>query len=124
MIGFSDLKSVVTGVILALVVTSAAGAAGYAAWKARGAMAAEEIAQVNKEWEKKLTEQEQLTDHYSQLATEQFGLLRQEIGQIEIKHVTITKNITVERESNPEFYNQALPDGGREEWLKARSLVQ
>lgn len=124
MIGLSDLKGYAIGGIVALLLASVAGAAGYVAWSTRGALAAQEIEKVNDEWGKKLTEQEQLTDHYAALADEQFGLLRQEIGQIEIKHVTITKNITVERESNPEFYNQALPDGGREEWLKARSLVQ
>lgn len=124
MIGFSDLKSVATGVILAAVVAGAGTAAAYGAWKLRGAAADREIAELNKTWGERLAEQEKLTDHYSKLADEQFGKLLTELGQIEIKHVTITRNITVERESNPEFYNQPLPEGGRAEWLNARSLMQ
>ena len=46
------------------------------------------------------------------------------LDNIKVTNTTITRNITTERASNPEFYNQPLPDGGRAQWEAARKQFQ
>lgn len=109
-----------------------AGLVSWASWsiassrtEARERKIAEErVQQAIEDAEKRFQLQKELTTHYRGLAEEQFGKLLSKMDNIKLEHVTITRNITVERESNPEFYETPLPEGGIQEWEAARQLLR
>ena len=69
------------------------------------------------------TQEKQWRQHYQSLADDRLAAILNKIADIKVEHKTITNNITKEIERDPAFYGQALPLGGREQWLKARALV-
>lgn len=119
-------------IAILLSVSMLAGLVSWASWsiassrtEARERKIAEErVQQAIENAEKRFQLQKELTTHYRGLAEEQFGKLLLKMDNIKLEHVTITRNITVERESNPEFYETPLPEGGIQEWEAARQLLR
>lgn len=113
-------------------VTLLAGLVSWASWtiatsrtEARERKVADErVQQAMADAEERFQLQKELTTHYRGLAEDQFGKLLEKMDNIKLEHVTITRNITVERESNPEFYGTPLPEGGIQEWEAARQLLR
>lgn len=71
-----------------------------------------------------LREQREHTRYYRQLADEHLATIDRKLGNIRVEHVTITQEVVEERERDPAFYEQPIPDTGREQWIKARSMLQ
>lgn len=124
----SKLKLIAIGVVT----ISLVGIVSWASWslassrtEARERAAAdirvqEAVARV----EERLQLQQELTRHFRSLAEQELSKLMHKLDNLKVEHVTITRNVTVERESNPEFYNTPLPEGGIKEWESARQLLQ
>ncbi len=128
MIGFGNLKLIAIAVALA----AAIGGPAWAAWKLGNSSGKEEVrddaekqvAQMRWDMQQLLMKQTQLTDHYQGLADETYAALMEKLGNIKVEHVTITRNITTERATNPDYYEQKVPDGGIKEWEAARQLFR
>lgn len=100
----------------------------WGAWYVRGALSDRQInsavnTAVNKV-QKDLDEERKLRSHYQTLVDTRLSTLLDAIKGIKVEHITITRNITKEREIHREFYLQALPAGGYEEWKRARNLIE
>lgn len=73
--------------------------------------------------QKEIDKERELRQKYQQLVDVKMEELLKSISNIKVEHTTITRNITKEIQVNREFYVQKLPDGGFEQWKRARALV-
>ncbi len=124
MFGLSNLKLIAIGIGL----LGLGGIPAWAAWKLGAQSTLEEadnrVQAARQDMEQFMMKERQLTDYWKDLADQKYAELLHGVSNIEIKHTTITKNITVERASNPEFYEQQVPKGGVKEWHDSRQLLQ
>lgn len=128
MFGLSSLKLIAIGIALVVFV----GLPAWGAWKLGAYQVAEsertraekEISEFKESYARILQTQIELTDQYRDLSDNQMTKFLDKLDNIKVTNTTITRNITTERASNPEFYNQPLPAGGREQWEAARKQFQ
>lgn len=128
MFGLSGLKLIAIAATAAVLI----GLPSYAAWQlsayrtqeAAQADTDRQVTAVREKYTALLDAQKALTEQYRGLADEKYAELAQRIDKIKVTHTTLTKNITIERESNPAFYSQPLPEGGRQQWLDARAIFR
>lgn len=120
----SAIRAYLIAAAVAFLVAVAAGGAAWASWSYRGHLAEKEVDQVRLEMNQLLIKQTQLTDHYQALAQEQYGALMEKLGSLKITYTTVNTTIAAETTANPGFYNQPLPTGGRDAWLRARTPAQ
>ena len=96
-------------------------------WQIRGLQAEhdqqEAVEKVTREAQARLNTEVRLRVHYQDLADTRLEELLKSITNIKLEHKTITNNITKEIEIHREFYDQALPEGGYEQWRKSRALA-
>ena len=130
MFGLPDLNLKLIAIAVGLAVT--VGAIAYPAYKLGGS-SVKEAAQADADkrvqlatetYQQLMVKQIQLTDHYRSLADTGYADLIEKITHIKVTSTTVTNNITKEVQSNPTFYNNALPDGGRQQWIDARNLFR
>lgn len=102
--------------------------AGYAAWTVKGAFAEREkveaVSQAVDGINKQLQEEKDLRIKYETQAETRIAELLKSISILQDSFKTVSSNVGKERTSNPKFYEQALPDGGYQQWKKAKELVQ
>lgn len=102
--------------------------AGYIAWNIRGAIAeTEKTAAVNDAVagiQKQLEEERKLRAKFEDLADTKLEALLKSISNIRTEFRVITNDLTTERASNPQFYEQQLPEGGLNQWKRARELLK
>ena len=100
---------------------------GWASWQVRALIAKDdEVKAVNAAVEKvgaELATERKLRALAETRADKEFAQLLQLISNIKVEHKTITNNVTKEREIHKEFYIQPLPEGGYEQWKRARALL-
>lgn len=96
----------------------------WGAWTYRGHLADKEVTQVKEDYAQLFMKERQLTDHYKEQADVGYKNLMDAVTNIKVVHTTVNTTIQEEKKSNPDFYNQPLPDGGRKAWLDARTLMQ
>lgn len=118
------IKAYLIAIVGAVVLVVLCIGVGWATWSYRSHLADKEVAQVRDDYEKLLMKQQQLTDQYRSLSDEGLAKIMSAIGGIKVIHTTVNNTIEADRKANPDFYNQPLPVGGREAWLKARTVMQ
>jgi len=128
MFGLSKLQLIATVVGLAVLV----GVPSVAAYRAGASSTLEEA---RKETQKRMDaqalahreamdRQRTIVDGYRELAGQNMKELLEKIDGIKVTHTTITRNIYQERQGNPEFYEQSLPEGGLKQWDESRNLLR
>jgi hypothetical protein len=124
---FAWIKAYALYIKLAIIGMLVAGSV-WATWELRGAGIAQEkqeaVDDAVTEITKQYNQEKEWRAYYQKLSDEKLTTILNRITEIKVEHKTITNNITKEIERDPKFYGQALPEGGRAEWLKARELVQ
>lgn len=102
--------------------------AGYLAWHVRGVIAEKEKAEaVNAavaSIEEQLKNERQLRAKFENLADSKLEALLKSISNIHTEFKSITTDLAKERASNPQFYEQSLPEGGLNQWKRARELLR
>lgn len=111
---------------LALVASLVCGAA-WASWQVRDAQAIKEqtevVSKLKEKYQKDLDDERWMRGEFQRLIDEHLNKILISISGIREQSNEIAKRIEQERRANPEFYKQALPAGGYEEWKRARQLV-
>lgn len=111
---------------IALVAVLAAGAA-WVAWKVRGSYAEREKTEAVNAAVQSINEQlrieQQTRAVWEGIATGNQTEIIDRLKLISGATGQIRKDIAKERAINPEFYGQKLPEGGYNQWMKARALV-
>lgn len=124
MLGLGKLQTIAIVVGLALLV----GIPSVAAYRAGGDSVREEarqeaqrqIDQLTKAHDAAMDLQIAMADHYRELAGDGYARLLSAVESIQIKNVEITRNIYQERQTNPDYYEQKMPEGGIKQWEAAR----
>lgn len=102
--------------------------AGYLAWHIRGVIAEQEkVEAVNAavaSIEKQLEDERKLRAKFEDLADTKLEALLKSISNIRNEFRSITTDLAKERASNPQFYEQQLPEGGLNQWKRARELLR
>ena len=126
----AKVKTVLVGLGVVATVATIAGV-GYAAWHVRGIKAENDqrkavdkaVSTAVEAIQQQLDEERKLRIVVQTQMNQRLDRILKSISNIEVKHTTITNNITQEREVHKEFYVQELPPGGYEQLKRARELV-
>lgn len=126
----AKVKTILAGIGVLIVLAAIVGAS-YAAWHVRGIKAENDqrkavdaaVTAAVSTIQKQLDEERKLRVVVQTQMNQRLDRILKSISNIEVKHTTITNNITQEREVHKEFYVQELPPGGYEEWKRAREMV-
>lgn len=111
---------------LALVASLVAGSA-WVAWSLRDAKAvkeqAEAVSAVQEKYQKDLDNERWMRGEFQRLVDDHLAALLKSVSNIQQQSLDINKRVEQELRRNPDFYKQALPPGGYEEWKRARQLA-
>lgn len=113
--------------LLAVLVVSAAAGSAYVAWKLRASTVPAEIQSAvdsaAKQWQDQLAQERELRVYFQGMADDRLARMLKLISNINRESGVISQGIAEERQRNREFYEQQLPPGGYEQWMRARQLV-
>ena len=102
--------------------------AGYTAWSIRGAYAdrekTEAVDKAVAAIQKDLDAERKLRGEYETFTNDKVEALMKSISKLQNDFKGVAGNIAKERASNPQFYEQPIPDGGYAQWQKAKELLK
>lgn len=82
------------------------------------------VAETLEEAQKRINEMERERTELRAVVASQQEALKKKITTVTTQREEVVRVIQDERRSNPEFYDQPIPDKGREAWMKARKLAE